>query len=152
MDNLTVFDWRAFLTFMGRMYYLRSLTTAGFLLSLATGAAAQQRQFDLICVGELITVRPAGIERTDYSPRYRIDLDRGVWCTVACGSVHDFSVITPTLIELRPPSNRFGQYSGLTVDLSTGRLRDFTELISGGTSSVDSECQRATYTEIPPIG
>lgn len=107
-------------------------------------------QFDLICEGEHIGQWTTDEKREVFNTRYRIDLDRSVWCGADCTSMQGIASVTPTRIVLRPtgPAVLGGRDEGLSIDRSTGQL-------SGGTTAsfmrtrVTAQCRWAPFSGMP---
>ena len=69
------------------------------LLMLAAAASTASGQFDLICSGSQTSSSILGEETKPYSVRYRLDLERNLWCDGECKATHEFAAVLPTQIQ-----------------------------------------------------
>jgi hypothetical protein len=125
---------------------MRQFILTVLLTSVAAPALAQTpSQFDLICTGKTEGRRENGeVFRTlDINTRYRIDLDRRVWCGTECDNVLEIVAVTPTRIQLLNQSP-----VGLQVDRTSGKLESLS-IIGPVTVMTEGQCTRAHFSGIP---
>ena len=124
--------------------------TLTLLMALAALSSGPDR-FDLICTGTLTTTLGDDVTTAPITQRFRIDLERMVWCDGDCSlpkSVIALSaseiVLARDAIEQATTSSQINRFNGhesghfeLTVDDKTVRVES------------DSQCSRSNFSGIP---
>lgn len=120
------------------------LVSAVFALAATTAAAQTSQQFDLVCRGTLDAYDLTTGSLYQSHPidnRYRLDLDRRVWCVNDCQSGSDIGEVTQTRIVLTG-------HTSLTVNRLNGEMRGVSNSRLLRTE-IDLRCTVAPYTLIP---
>lgn len=106
------------------------------------------QQFDLICVGTMLTVTTQAAPRSvDHTIRYRVDLDRGVWCVDDCSTVKPFADVSAMWLTFDRALDGRGHHDH-GVQRMTGqyvsRVSDDVQTVM-----VNATCEPAPFTLIP---
>jgi len=115
--------------------------------------AANAQQFDLVCTGTVESSRPAGNRVTEpYETRFRIDLNRDMWCQDECATTRPFATVNNSeFVLVRDPKE---EGIGITkrIDRTTGTYYALMTIRSRTTSqyiNYRAQCTKAEYTPIP---
>lgn len=102
--------------------------------------AAPAAQFDLICEGQktLTFTDDNTEEKSDFTARYRIDLDRSLWCGMSCSSLRPMGVYPTRLVLSDTDQHR------MWVDRSTGYMENHTRL-PGTLGTTTARCRVAPF-------
>jgi hypothetical protein len=111
------------------------------------------QQFDLICEGTSNTTNSTGEVITEaIAERYRIDLDRMVWCAGTCPQPQNIFEANNAAIVLDSHQTPTVERSNM-INRATGLMRG--KLVMGVGSSyridmrVEAQCESAPHTAIP---
>lgn len=110
------------------------------------------QQFDLACTG---TETGGGFQEKSpesWSQRYRIDLNRMVWCNADCASSQSIARADAGEIVLTDQTIGDGGFERHKINRSDGRIVYSMRLSSGSSSmwsGVEGTCRKDTFTPIP---
>lgn len=106
------------------------------------------QQFDLVCAGTLVIVTP-GIDTSseEYHARYRLDLDRRIWCLDRCPAIQRVTNVSRTHLDLELYIPELGALP-IRIDRITGQLAAVGSFGDSG-ANISATCEPAPYTEIP---
>jgi len=108
-------------------------------------------QFDLICTGTLTTTLGEDVTTAPITQRFRIDLERMVWCDGDCHLPKAVIALSASEIVLARDALDQGEMSSL-INRFNGHESGYLELTAENKTlrvESDSQCSRADFSEIP---
>jgi len=135
---------------------MRSIALALAALGCVSGQAAAQspNQFDLICTGTIESGSShTATERETVSDRYRIDLEKMVWCTDDCRSTSSIVEANNVVITLVDTGSSDGNTTHRkAISRTTGILTGNIESRALGAIifvRTNAQCTRADFSGLP---
>lgn len=109
-------------------------------LMMAAAPAVAADQFDLLCTAKKANVR------------YRVDLNRGEWCSDECRSTYKIDAVTSAdlTLENKPPKFRGDGVSLVRINRSTAEWQEI-RTFSFGTTTVNNKgtCKPSEFSGFP---
>jgi len=125
-------------------------------LSLAALQSASPYQFDLICAGIVQRVSSTPYDPVPIVTRYRVDLDRRLYCREPCTIQWEIAAVHPTVLHLMWDHNHEGGgwLGRITINRQTGEysLIEVTEP-QGEADGLreDGVCERTSFSGLPAL-